>query len=568
MDELPIAPQAGPNGRAAGIMFLTPDGETLLLRRGNGGDFPHTWGFPGGHLEEGEDDEQAARRETLEETGHSYKGPLTRLCTNGQFATFLARGVEKFEVTLCEESTGYAWCKPEEAPLPLHPGIDRAFRIAAAHTELDVATLVRDGDLPSPQPFSGSVYFALRITGTGHSYRSAHDEHAWRDPSIYLTPEFLARCNGLPVIWLHTEGPMLDGESLSKQIVGTIMLPYIQGDEVWGIARIIDMDAAKHMASVQLSTSPNAVFAESSGNVKVPLKDDSPLLIEGNPVLIDHLAVCELGVWDKGGPPMGVQVDQLKEVQSMAGETSDDKTVTKTELSLTDIMTAISAMADSTSKLHARLDSVEKNMPAPALTSASDAKKDADEAEEKEKAEKARKDAEEEKVKADAKKDADEKEAEEKAKKDAMDKEDCKADADPEAMADSQARADSVYQLHSLSAPRPMDGETPRPYRIRLARKMQPHSKTWAKADLAAIKDEVAFSMAEAAIYADAATASNFIGAASGDGLRAIRRVDPDTGHNVTTYAGRAGAWCADFKAPAQLADGGIILKAKQKGTI
>jgi 8-oxo-dGTP pyrophosphatase MutT (NUDIX family) len=565
-----MAEQTNPNptgAHASGIMFITPDGETLLLRRGEGGDHAGTWAFPAGKIEPGESPEEAARRETREESGYSYEGPLTRIHEDQGFATFLARGVEKFEVTLCEESTGYAWCKPEEAPLPLHPGIDRAFRIAAAHTELDVATLVRDGDLPSPQPFSGSVYFALRITGTGHSYRSAHDEHAWRDPSIYLTPDFLARCNGLPVIWLHTEGPMLDGESLSKQIVGTIMLPYIQGDEVWGIARIIDMDAAKHMASVQLSTSPNAVFAESSGNVKVPLKDDSPLLIEGNPVLIDHLAVCELGVWDKGGPPMGVQVDQLKEVQSMAGETSDDKTG-KTELSLNDIMTAISAMADSTSKLHARLDSVEKNMPAPTLNSASDAKKDAEEAEEKEKADKARKDAEEEKVKADAKKDADDKEAEEKAKKDAMDKEDCKADADPEMYADAQAKADSVYQLHSKSAPRPMDGEKLMAYRARLVRAMQPHSKTWAGANLAAIGDAVAFSHAEAAIYADAATASNFIGAASGDGLRAIRRVDPDTGHNVTTYAGRAGAWCADFKAPAQLADGGIILKAKQKGTI
>ena len=248
----------------------------------------------------------------------------------------------------------------------------------------------------------------------------------------------------------------------------------------------------------------------------------------------------------------------------MAGETSDDKTVTKTELSLNDIMTAISAMADSTSKLHARLDSVEKNMPAPTLTSASDAKKDAEEAEEKEKADKARKDAEEEKVKADAKKDADEKEAEEKAKKDAMDKEDCKADADPEMYADAQAKADSVYQLHSKSAPRPMDGEKLMAYRARLVRAMQPHSKTWAGANLAAIGDAVAFSHAETAIYADAATASNFIGAASGDGLRAIRRIDPDTGHNVTTYAGRAGAWCEEFKAPAQLAKGGFNRKQKE----
>jgi len=141
---------------------------------------------------------------------------------------------------------------------------------------------------------------------------------------------------------------------------------------------------------------------------------------------------------------------------------------------------------------------------------------------------------------------------------------DCKKDADPEMMADAQAKADSVYQLHSVSAPRPMDGETAMAYRVRLARKMQPHSKTWAKADLSAIKDSVAFDMAEAAIYADAATASNLIGLPSGDGLRAIRRIDPDTGHNVTTYAGRPGAWCEEFKAPAQLAKGGFHRKQKE----
>src|ERR1700748_3135479 len=79
--EAPIAPKAGPLGRAAGILFLTTEGETLLLRRGDGGDFPRTFGLPGGHVEEGESDEQAARRECLEETGFAYEGALTRLCS-------------------------------------------------------------------------------------------------------------------------------------------------------------------------------------------------------------------------------------------------------------------------------------------------------------------------------------------------------------------------------------------------------------------------------------------------------------------------------------------------------
>jgi 8-oxo-dGTP pyrophosphatase MutT (NUDIX family) len=52
---------------AGGIVFRrTPEGLTrfLLIR-----DSYHNWGFPKGHLEEGESPTEAARRETAEETG-------------------------------------------------------------------------------------------------------------------------------------------------------------------------------------------------------------------------------------------------------------------------------------------------------------------------------------------------------------------------------------------------------------------------------------------------------------------------------------------------------------------
>jgi hypothetical protein len=31
--------------------------------------------------------------------------------------------------------------------------------------------------------------------------------------------------------------------------------------------------------------------------------DGKPLLIEGDPVLLDHLAICSLGVWTREGVP-------------------------------------------------------------------------------------------------------------------------------------------------------------------------------------------------------------------------------------------------------------------------
>lgn len=563
--EIPIAPKAGPLGRAAGILFLTPEGETLLLRRGDGGDFPRTFGLPGGHVEEGETDEQAARRECLEETGYAYEGALTRLCSDGQFTAFAARGVEKFEVTICDESTGFVWCRPEEAPEPLHPGVRMNFRVAAAHTELDMARLIRDGDLPSPQAFGNSVLFALRITGTGQVFRWAKEEDlkknpenigefAHRDEALYLNDEFLARCNGLPVVWQHPEKSKLDTASYAESNIGAILLPYIKHEaaEVWGIARVLDMVAAQEMArpGATWSTSPGVVFDAASGSVKVPLDGGTSILIEGNPYLIDHLAICERGVWDKDGPSEGVQIDQPIEVQMTEEEKAKlaaeekakkDAAIADSQPSLSEIMAAVKGLVGAVGVIGSRVDAVEKNMPAPALNAADSARKDAEE--------KALKDAADEEQ---AKKDAfEKKEAEEKAAKDS--EEAAKKDAEEsEAMADCQARADSVYQMHGKHAPRKMAGEGLMAYRRRLLRPMQAHSKSWGSADLSAITDSVAFKIAEETILADAAAASHapITDATAPRSPRAIRRRDENTGHNITTFVGPAGGWMDDFRAP------------------
>jgi len=573
-DEMPIAPKAGPLGRAAGILFLTDEGETLLLRRGDGGDFPRTFGLPGGHLEEGETDEQAARREALEESGFAYEGPLALLCSDGQFSTFVARGVEKFEVTICDESTGFVWCKPDEAPEPLHPGLRVAFRVAAAHTELDVARLIRDGDLPSPQVFGNSMLFALRITGTGQVFRWASEEQrekepgklgefAHRDASLYMNDEFLARCNGLPVVWQHPEKNKLDTASYAESNVGAILLPYLvhattpEGDgEVWGIARILDMVAGAEMArpGATWSTSPGVVFDAASGSVKVPLDGDTSILIEGNPYLIDHLAICERGVWDKEGPSEGVQVDQPIEVSMTEEEKAKiaaeekakkDAAIADSQPSLSEIMALVKGIAGSVGALGSRMDAAEKNMPAPALNAADSARKDAEE--------KAAKDAAEEQAKKDAFEKAEKDSAEEKEKSMKDAEESAKKDAEEaEAMADCQARADSVYQMHGLTAPRKMDGERLLGYRTRLLRKLQPHSPAWKGADLSAITDSVALKIAEETILADAAAASHapLTEAGAPRSPRAIRRRDDNTGHNITTFVGPAGGWMDDFRAP------------------
>ena len=193
--------------------------------------------------------------------------------------------------------------------MDLHPGVSIALR-RFSMTETDVAKAIRDGELASPQKFANSWYFALRISGIGASYRHAHKEYVWRPESIYSTPEFLERCNGLPIVVEHPPGMMLNTQEYRNRNIGTSVLPYLQEGtgQPWTVARIIDMPAAAYMREHQVSTSPAVVFLDPTVNETIELDGKDHLLIEGNPSLIDHLAVVDRGVWDALGPPTGVDL--------------------------------------------------------------------------------------------------------------------------------------------------------------------------------------------------------------------------------------------------------------------
>ena len=573
----PIDPQGGPFTRAAGIMFVTVDGEILLIRRGNGGDYPGTWAVPGGHLCEGESDEQAARRECKEETGIDFQGPLERLHDDGQFVTFLARGVEKFPVHLNYESTGYDWCRPDDAPAPLHPGQAVAFRVAGAGTELDIAQLMMEDILPSPQPYGNMHLLNIRITGTGLAYRSKIGEHVWRDASLYLNQEFVDRCNGLMVIMDHPDGAVLDTKEFKDRAIGSIMLPYIKGDEVWGIAKIYDDKAMAEICEGDISTSPAVVFDEFSGNTTLRTEAGEPLLIEGTPFLLDHIAIVtkshgSKGVWDKGGEPAGVlltnpEVSDMTEKLEPKADAAGD---------------AFSAILSELKKLSVRMDAME-NMPAPPLVSAADKKrKDDDESmmdddskmDDDEEAEEhkyvARKGDDDMKKKDDdmmkkkKRKDAEGsnpvvhgpagemKPDDEDAKKDDDDEEEeaMKADEEEAAMADAQAHCDSVMAAFGKAASRPLKGENLMAYRKRLLRGVQGYSDSWKNVDLKAIKDNAMLAIAEKQIYAEALAASKAPGVYADGQLVEMTERDR-AGRTITKFKGSISAWLDDFKLPA-----------------
>jgi 8-oxo-dGTP pyrophosphatase MutT (NUDIX family)/IS5 family transposase len=572
--------------KAAGIFYLTPDNQALFLQRGNGGDCAGMWCFPGGKTEDGETEEQAARREAREEAGDVPDGTLvlhTRSIAPAEqpspaappatgetallgepvaalvapsydvdFTTFIQRVDAPFPVTICDESIGYAWADISSPPEPLHPGCRLAIDRLAMH-ELDVARAMSEGRLTSPQRYHNMSLFAIRITGTGVAYRSSLDEFAFRDPSLYLNEEFLARCAGLAVIWQHPGSATLDSKEYADRAIGSVLLPYIKGDEVWGIAKVYDDAAIEIMTTKAVSTSPCVAQLDPATTSKMTLEDGSALLIEGKPAVLDHIAICPVGVWDKGGEPMGVISDSICGEKTMADEAEKKTEETKADAApdFKSFMDAVTARLDSMeSGMKAKADADDEKAKGEPDRVAADAKKDADEADEKAKADAAEEEA---KAKADA-------EAEEKAKADAKADSDVRAridaiekllprqlsDADRVAMSQVQERADSVFRAFGDSASPPMAGEDIHAYRRRLAGKLQPHSAALKGVNLNAIQDAVAFDHLEAQIYSDASAKAMSPADVMPGTLR--EHVSQDvTGRKISTFSGEPSAWMSGF---------------------
>ncbi|KHN59929.1 NUDIX hydrolase [Aeromonas hydrophila] len=424
-------------------------------------------------------------------------------------------------------------------------------------TELEVAQRIRDGTVPSPVKFSNMWLVNLRITGTGLAYRTGLKEHVWRDPKLYLNDIFLQRCNGLPVIANHPDDAVLTEQDFTERIVGSVMLPYIRGDEVWAVCRIYIRDIVDEIVRGSVSTSPSVVFNSSSGNVEVQ-EGDTNFLIEGVPFLLDHIALVtedhgSIGVWDKDRIPAGVEVSN----------STGDIDMTEEELKA-----ALSkVMADALGPLVIRMDSLEQG--AKARADAAEAEKKealakADAAEEQRKADEAeeQKKADEEKAKADA-------EAEEQRKADQakVDEDKAKADEEEKAksdsdMAEAQAKADSSYGSVGKRAPAPFSGEKPLDYRKRVLMGMQKHSSKHKDVNIRAIADSATLAVLEEAIYSAARTSieeemNNTLG-------QLHKRVRNDeAGRSITEFHGDPNVWLSAFKTP-----GRVLSKINTQGSL
>jgi len=443
--------------KAAGILLINKDGQALFTQRAPGGDHVGEWCIPGGKIEEGETPLQAACRETSEEVGFNCspdqcKEHTRRIKDGVDFTTFICKTQHPFTVKVGSEVSAFAWAPLEAPPRPLHPGCEVVCNYNRMH-ELDIANAMITQDLVSPQRYENLWLFDMRITGTGLAYRTKFDEFAWRDPSIYLNPEFLARCNGLPVILEHPKRNTLNTKEYHERNVGSVFVPYIREreQEVWAIVKIWDGPTAMLARDNRLSTSPAVVWKDTAGNVEAELNSGEKVFVEGRPNLLDHLAICEQGVWDKGGEPRGISTadgvlampDEVKKEEKAAADSAANAGMSKLE----EMLAALSGtVTDGFKAFSVRMDAVEKTVAdaaTPKNTIINDADKKA--AADKEAADKAAADA-----KAATDKEAADKEVADKAATDA------KAAADKEA-ADKAAADKAAADKAAVDAFPPKD---------------------------------------------------------------------------------------------------------------
>lgn len=656
---------------AAGILLLSKAGRALFLKRGDGGDCPGTWCFPGGRLEGDESAVDAAVRETLEETGGVAKVDKKKLllwtrstdyrvnaleavpppgmpplppgsaAVEGEqvdFTTFALKDVEEFtpDVAASGEAVAFAWAPVNAPPEPLHPGC----RIALARftmNELDLANAMITGSLTSPQRYGGFSLFKIRITGTGIAFRARklgdkatrkdkgkpvdrdgflierEEEYPVRDPSIYLTPEFLERCY-VPVVLEHPLGKKVDGSEFNKRTIGSVFKPYIDGDEVWAISKIYDEDAIELMTEHQLSTSPGVVWH----GVKVgtnAIIDGKNFLFEGNPSLMDHIAVCRQGVWDKGGPPVGVETSAVARKDAINMEKHELEAMLAehrkgTDTAIATALAAVESVAGSMKTVLTRMDSDDKDKEDAkkdkARKDAEDfkfgARKDDDDdksfmdrrdAEEKalcdmyeacgdseddakKKAFKDRKDAEAEEEKSEK----DRKDAEEKAEKDRKDavagdvvagltkqldelkrkfEERAPAvqprDEDAKGFAAAQSRFDDVYTALGRKTPVPMQGESLLNYRRRSLLGIKDVSKEYKDVELGVVaNDSATFGIVENGMLKEIGAIARTDASVPSGTIREIVKQLPG-GSEETTFLCHPSDWMGEFSTGRQFAN-------------
>lgn len=169
--------------------------------------------------------------------------------------------------------------------------------------ESDIITQYLAGNLKGIFVDVNCYYMPIRITGTGVTTREFIMGEGFvgefkidRLKHIFMTDRFIEQCGRIPVLLDH---PDYDNSSLLsfnspkslKHIIGNTIKAYKKGDEIWGIAKLFDLNLLPMIGKTIFSTSPAV-----TSNMP-PREVDN--LCEESPIEINHIAFVKKGYWDR-----------------------------------------------------------------------------------------------------------------------------------------------------------------------------------------------------------------------------------------------------------------------------
>ena len=127
-----------PDSKIVAFIVYTDDDKILWMRRTK----DNSWGFPGGHVEEGESAIEGAIRESREETKHVPATGLQLIYEEGKVRLFGCNDGE-FAPELNDEHDAFVWATLEDAPHPLFPKIDGQEEEIAEAAEANASAMDR-----------------------------------------------------------------------------------------------------------------------------------------------------------------------------------------------------------------------------------------------------------------------------------------------------------------------------------------------------------------------------------------------------------------------------------------
>ena len=127
-----------PDSKIVAFIVYTDDDKILWMRRTK----DNSWGFPGGHVEEGESAIEGAIRESREETEHVPATGLQLIYEDGNVRLFGCNDGE-FAPELNDEHDAFVWATLEDAPHPLFPKIDGQEEEIAEAAEANASAMDR-----------------------------------------------------------------------------------------------------------------------------------------------------------------------------------------------------------------------------------------------------------------------------------------------------------------------------------------------------------------------------------------------------------------------------------------